>query len=344
MIFTVTNGEPTIFPIKVNVTDKGLLGKPHMEGSKGYNDLRNRNGIININLDFDYDQGLLVEVIAPEHDLVSKMNENLKRKRIREGNLMDITENINKTGLSGNSIANEKSVARSSEYKYKRFKESILSISQQILVSPIRNEESNENRIEEQRSEKNNSSLSSNNSLTSSDDTSSSSIITSGSSSSDITKTVSDVESNMDVDGLPKVTQEEIENFKFSVKRIMCKKIGLSDVENVNINFFENSKRVIEVKIGKMCHAQRYWLATKFFILSQENKLNMSQNKIGELFGISRAAIWKFLKKNKIGNMREMIEKFGYMSPAEFNPRFHFKYIKDMASNFEEIKSIFKRN
>lgn len=295
MAFYITTAEAKMFPVKMTFSDNVRLGTIMKNYNKDYAEIVNKRGLTEIKFGVDENGSLEVELIAP--DCITNEETN---KRIDSSSVLNDNMNKRLNLLSSTSKFCEDDL-RPVTPKGKPITPDII----YNLSNPTTSESS----------------------TSSSDSTSNSSSETS-STNSDIQS-----ESELDVDGLEKVTGAELANFVDSNKRVMFKRITASDIENVNEKFFENSDREIRIKVSKMCHAQRFWLAKKFHVMVDELKLNLSHNKISKIFGVSRATMIKHIAKYG----KKSYNDFGFLSPSEFRPGTQWSMIKRLASNYDEI-------
>lgn len=146
----------------------------------------------------------------------------------------------------------------------------------------------------------------------------------------------------MDIDGLEFVTEADKANFVPTALRVTMKKIKKEDIENVNLNLFKN-KEIISIKVGKMCHAQRFWLAVKFCAMKSKEKtqLKLTTKKICNALGVGVPGVNKHILKHKDTSYVD----YGFLSPMEYNAKHNPKFFKDFASNFDDLveKGIIKK-
>lgn len=132
------------------------------------------------------------------------------------------------------------------------------------------------------------------------------------------------------INGKPK----KEENFE---KRIMMKKETQESLDFITNNFFYQSFSLMKNAVKSMSHSKRFWLCVKFYD-SQANEINnYSIKKLCDIFGISRACLFKHVRKIKRENLT--IEDYDGFSPVEcekVRQRF-FNTFKKFASNFDEL-------
>lgn len=104
-----------------------------------------------------------------------------------------------------------------------------------------------------------------------------------------------------DDDGVMVVTPEEMANYVATDLRLTMVKIKDEDIDNVNLKFFKNNEKIMSVKVSRMCHAQRFWLAVKFITMDKKEKVGMmlTMEKICKIFGINVPTVKKHLKEHK---------------------------------------------
>lgn len=150
-------------------------------------------------------------------------------------------------------------------------------------------------------------------------------------------------ESMYDSDGLKTVTQKEIDEYVPNHKRIMMKKISKNDINNVNLNFFNNLKIIQRIKVIKMSQSQRFWLALKFASNDNLKVLMINRKEVCNIFGIGLTTVKRYLCEN--GGKPFTPEKYDYLSPVEFYYKRQQHYFREYALNYDDLvkQGLFKK-
>lgn len=111
--------------------------------------------------------------------------------------------------------------------------------------------------------------------------------------------------------------------------REMMKPIEQSEVDAIDISFSNDSEENIRNKIKPMCHALRFWVAVKFY-----NLTNFTYQVFCEkLFGLERTNIKKFIDRP----VKKTCKDYGGLSPSEFTKNIVYRAVMKFASNLKEL-------
>lgn len=134
----------------------------------------------------------------------------------------------------------------------------------------------------------------------------------------------------------------EVEKTKsLNEKRNMFVKIEQSQLDEYGLDFLKQDEKLIRNTVSTMCHSLRFWLCVKYFDLigpttaGKKEKSVMTKAKISSIFGIGRAALFKFCSKNK--DKKTFLDFDGY-SPLEYANLItcsHSRVFEDLALNFD---------
>lgn len=94
--------------------------------------------------------------------------------------------------------------------------------------------------------------------------------------------------------------------------------------------------------VKNFSHAQRFYLAVKFFNRDPDDfyvganlDFRYSKTRICSLLGVGRCSVLKFIKKHEGAPLRELIQTYQELTPAELEPRVHHQFFKRIALNYE---------
>lgn len=126
-------------------------------------------------------------------------------------------------------------------------------------------------------------------------------------------------------------------------KRIVFRQESYKDIEQIGIDFFNDSKKCIRKKISPMSHSKRFWLTVKFF---NDTRTGYSQSSICQLFGLNTNSVRAFVKKYKANsdNIKHLMGMFRGLSPIEMpltRKRF-YDTLMMYAMNVEQVKAMRK--
>lgn len=314
VFFDVTSFKSLNFPVKITVGSKGQMGIVYTEEMIGYQQFEKRKGITEIKFTFDVEGHMYIELIPSAYIPIENADSLVRR--------------VDKNSAS------ERKVPESQENKkLSKQKQAIDPIRNTYTISPIYSEREEDSPNKE-------------NIIPTKKRKIDREFVPAASTSDVSNRKVTSrkkFEKNMemDIDGLEKVEQNELNVFREKKERIMFVPVTLAEIEMVNENFFRNSDKVMKFKISKMVHAKRYWLALKFYLLCSkgeiDSKINVSINDIDRIFGFRRQSLKKYVHKNGMSTLAEMIEKCNNLSPTECEWKRQKAYITKYASNYEQL-------
>lgn len=136
-------------------------------------------------------------------------------------------------------------------------------------------------------------------------------------------------------DGCGEVTEEEIGRFERTNKREMFKRVTRLEILKVNLSFFDLSQQERDVKVSRMCHSKRFWLAVKF---CRQKTKGLIHNRICEIFGVGTKVVLPFCH----GSGKNLsYEDYDFYAPIEYMGKYKHRpqYVIDHASNLEDLIS-----
>lgn len=333
LAFTVINGEGEQLPWVVTVSKELMLEKLHRKNSKGFNDILNSKKYIQVCLSVDQEGDFTFEL---KYDQFKK-NVKASAKRQREND----AENENETKRR-KECQTERNVF--SDVASNDINSSIETVVRtfNILteVSPIDDLAAlgveNSNGLEEKKAEKTTEKIE-NDSLK---------LYTGVAVNKTPEEGCTDDSKNndgLDIDGLSIVKQHEVDNYVPNEKRMMMIPITKKDIEDVNLNFFKNNLITQQIKVSRMNHAKRFWLAVKFGGKENLRKLKMKREAVCKIFGISVSTVKKYLPKN--GETSPAYETYNNLSPVEFRYKRHQYFFEKYALNYDDLRKqgLFKK-
>lgn len=116
--------------------------------------------------------------------------------------------------------------------------------------------------------------------------------------------------------------------------REMFVKVAKEEILKVKLDFFKLGRADIDIKVSRMCHSKRFWLAVKF--CRQYKRTGLNQEQICDIFMIGKKSVEKYCLND---NRNISYLDFDGFAPIEYekNYKYNRQFVRDNALDYDGL-------